>query len=78
MLYKLARVGTLCHLLLYGCTPLSILSLSITSFVSVYWLTALKEIAGVAAPPLTVYYAVDNVYPKSSVVCFYLDGPDLT
>lgn len=71
--YKLARVGTLCHLLLYGHTPPSVLSLSlslsITSFVSVYWLTALKEIAAVAVPLQTVFYTIDNVYPQKLGDC---------
>lgn len=52
------------------------LSLSITSFVSVYWLTALKEIAAVAVPLQTVYYTIDNVYPQKLGDCRLLSlGP---
>lgn len=66
---QLATVGT------FGHFTAPLLSLSMTSFVSVYWLPALKEITGVTAPPPTVYYIINNVYPKSwdAVVCFYLD-----
>lgn len=75
---QLATVGTFGHLRLH-CSPPLPLHLSITSFVSVYWLPALKEITGVTAPPPTVYYIINNVSPKSwdAVVCFYLDCPDL-
>lgn len=44
----------------------SLRPLFITSFVSVYWLTALKKIAGAAAPKPTVYYTIDNPNPPKA------------